>query len=52
MNIGVSSKTVKSQNNVIKKTINENDEKSKNKKEKKENATKSENKVIRKSSKL
>ena len=52
MNIGISSKTVNSQNNVMKKGINENDDKSKNKKEKKENATKSENKNIRKASKL
>jgi hypothetical protein len=52
MNRGISSKSVNSQNNLIKKAINENDDKSKNKKEKKENAIKSENKNIRKASKL
>ena len=52
MNRGISSKSVNSQNNLIKKGINENDDKSKNKKEKKENAIKSENKNIRKASKL
>jgi len=52
MNIGILNKTVKSQNNVMKKTVNENDEKSKNNKDKKENATKSENRNIRKASKL
>ena len=52
MNIGILNKTVKSQNNVMKKAVNENEEKSKNNKEKKENVTKSENKNIRKASKL
>lgn len=52
MNIGILNKTVKSQNSIIKKGLNEKGEKTKNNKEKKENAAKSENKNIRKASKL